>query len=146
MWTMLIAKLIGSVLLIFASSLITDWIFSGSKWAHKYFAAVPDIWRPMEAGDVRHVESHVIRMSLLMTLLFSVAYLMFYFVMRPGLIFVTPFARGIATGTFLWVLIPLPQLVTQHLFIKYHRAITTMQLAGWFIKLIAAGLIMAYLF
>lgn len=146
MWTMLIIKLIGSVLLIFASSLIADWIFSGSKWAQKYFAAVPDIWRPMESGDAKRAERRVIRTSLLMTFVFSIAFILFYFIMRPGLIFETPLARGIATGTFLWVLIPLPHLITQHLFIKYHRAITTMQLAGWYTKLVAASLIMAFLF
>ncbi len=146
MWTMLIFKLIGSVLLISAASMITDWIFSGSKWAHQYFSAAPEIWRPMEGDTSKHAERTVITLSILMTFLFSVMYILFYFVMRPGLVFTSVLGRSVATAFFLWMLIPLPQLVTQHLFVKYHRAVTIMQLAGWFVKLLSASLIMSFLF
>lgn len=141
MWTLLVVKIFGSALLIFASALISDWIFSGSKWAQKYFSRVPEIWRTMETG-----ENKIIRTSLLMTITYSVAFVLFYFIMRPGLIFTSPLTHGIAIGTFLWVLVPLPHLVTQHLYIKYHPAITRMQLAGWYMKLVSASLIMTFLF
>jgi len=146
MWTMLVIKLVGAILLILASTLLVDWVFSGSKWAHKYFSRAPEIWRPMEAGDAKKTERRVVQMSLLMSFIFSLTSLLFYFVMRPGLIFTVPLVRAFATATFLWLLIPLPQLITQHLFIKYHPGTTAQQLAGWYVKLFAASLILSFLF
>ena len=146
MWTMLVLKLIGSVLLIFAGSLVIDWIFSGSKWAQKYFSRAPEIWRSVgHEGSVAD-ERRVVRTSLLMTLVYSLSFFLFYFVMRPGLIFTTPLARAFATATFLWLLLPFPLLVTQHLYVKYHRATTTMQLVGWYMKLLTASLLLSFLF
>lgn len=146
MWTLLILKLLASILLVFASAMIVDWIFNGSQWAHKFYAHAPNIWRPMESGDPQHIERRIVRTSLLVTLGFSIVFMLFYFVMRPGLIFTHPLSRGIATGIFLWLLIPVPLLVTQHMYVKYHRATTLLQMASWFVKLTTASLIMTYFF
>ncbi|OGH60778.1 MAG: hypothetical protein A2848_03385 [Candidatus Magasanikbacteria bacterium RIFCSPHIGHO2_01_FULL_50_8] len=146
MWTLLILKLLASIFLMFASTMIIDWIFSGSAWARKYYAHAPNIWRPLESGDPSATERRIIRTSLLVTLGFCIAFALYYFVMRPGLMFAHPLSRGLATAISLWLIVPLPLIITQHLYVKYHRATTLLQLTSWLAKLTGASLIMTHLF
>jgi hypothetical protein len=45
----------------------------------------------------------------------------------------------------LWVMIPLPLIVTNALFIKLHHIVTLSHVTGWLVKLIIAGLVSAWL-
>lgn len=146
MWTLLVLKVIASFFLVSAVVLLSDWLFTGSSWARKYYAHAPNIWRPMESGDPRQVEHRIVRTSLFLTGLFSFAFILFYFVMRPGSIFGDATVRAIAISLFLWLLIPVPLLISQHQFVKYHRATTLLQLGNWLTKLVVASLCMTYLF
>lgn len=146
MWTLLVIKLVASFFIVSAGALVSDWLFTGSAWARKYYTHAPNIWRPMESGDPKHVERRIVNTSLFLTGVFSFSFILFYFVMRPGFVFTDPIARAIAISVFLWLLIPMPLLISQHQYVKYHRATTLLQLGNWFIKLTAASLFMTHLF
>ncbi len=146
MWTTFLLKLGGALLSIFATANIADWFFSGSKWAHKYYAAFPEIWRPLGEHAGRGEEGRVIRSAIFLGFEFAFAFVLFYLFFQPGVVFSSPLTRGLAVGLILWLLIPVPLLLTQHLFIKYHKVSTLGHLATWYVKLTAASLIMAFMF
>lgn len=145
MWTTFLLKSLGAIFFIFAIANVVDWLTSGSRWAHKYFAATPDIWRPLSEGPGR-AQSRVVAGAIGLTALFAVAFVLFFLVMQPGVaVFRSPLTRALAVGIMLWLMLPVPFTLTQHLFIKYHRANTAAHLAGWLVKLIAASAVMTYL-
>lgn len=146
MWTSFILQTLGALLLIFASANIIDWIASGTKWAHKYYATTPDIWRPFAGGDEKRVERRVALASIGLTALFSFMFVIFFLVLQPGVAaFRSPIMRAVAVALVLWLLIPAPIIATQHLLIKYHRASTVAQLVAWFAKLFVASVIMTHI-
>lgn len=146
MWTLLIIRLVGSLLVLFASTMLIDWFFNGSRWAHTFYAHAPNIWRPLESGDPSAVQRRIIWHAMLITIGYCLAFMLFYFLMRPGLVFASVPSRSIAIGLTLWLVVPLPLLAMQHQYVKYHRGTTLLQLASWLVKLIVAALIMSLFF
>lgn len=146
MFTMALLKLGGALFSIFASACVVDWIFSGSKWAHTYFAAHPEIWRPMKSENKEYEEGRVVRLTMLVTLEFAVAFIAAFFLLSPGILFSSTLLRASVVSIGLWLVVAVPMAITQHLFIKYHRMSTILMLAGWLIKLFIASLIMSWLF
>lgn len=100
----------------------------------------------MEAGSAKFVEGKLLRASLFITLEFAIAFVLVYLFLRPGLLFSGVGTRALAIALGLWLLIPVPLGLTQHLFVKYHRMSTALFLAAWFVKLLLASLIMSALF
>ncbi|MCX6781088.1 MAG: hypothetical protein NT003_03170 [Candidatus Magasanikbacteria bacterium] len=130
----------------FASSLLVDWFFSGAKWVQKFYALAPEIWRPMESNDAVATQKRVVRTSLFITLGYCISFLIFYLVMRPGIVFENSVTRGIVLGVTLWLIGPVPVYATQQLFLKYPRQVTRAQIFGWLVKLIISSLIMTLMF
>ncbi len=133
--------------MIFAAANIIDWMASGSKWAHKHYAATPDIWRRVAGADQQKVERHVVLASIGLTALFAFVFVAFFLVLQPGVAaFRLPATRALGVAVALWLLVPVPIIATQHLFIKYQRASTVAYLCAWFVKILIASIIMTHLF
>lgn len=145
MWSLLLLKTVAAVVVIFAATNIFDWISHGSRWAHKYFALVPEIWRPYNAS-VSGSEKKVLTQALVLSLFFSAMFVLSFFILQPGSIFSAPLTRAFVVGTVLWFLLPVPIVITQHLFIKYHVKNTLATLVAWWGKLLVASAVVVYLF
>lgn len=139
-------KLLGAIIIIFAAANIIDWFFSGSKWAHKYFEAFPEIWRPRQGGDVSKEERLVVKSALGYTLLFSTAFALGFLLLQPGFIFRNDFIRALVVAIVFWLIIPVPIAGNQYLFIKMHKGSSWFMALGWLAKLFIAALIMAFFF
>ncbi len=148
MFTMLLLKLGGALCSIFATASVADWIFSGSAWAHKYYGAHPEIWRGADASSehAKRDERRLIRSAMLVTVGYSIAYILAYVMLSPGLLFGSWFTRSLAITFGFWLVVAVPLALTQHLFIKFHRMSTILLLVAWFVKLLLASIIMSALF
>lgn len=145
MWSLLLLKTLAAVVVIFVITNIFDWISHGSRWAYKYFALVPEIWRPYDTS-VSGSEKKVVTQALTLSLFFSAMFVLSFFILQPGAIFAAPLTRAFVVGTVFWLLLPVPIVLTQHLFIKYHVKNTLVALVAWWGKLLAASVVVVYLF
>ncbi len=143
MWTSLLLHSAAALVLIIAATQLIDWVFSGTKLMHKYYAAHAEVWRPMQADT--GANARVVWVSLAGSFLFAIAFLIFYIVLQPGVIFGTGATRAIIVAIVTWAATALPLLLVQHVFIKFHRAVTAAFIFGWLFKLMAAALIITYL-
>ena len=104
----------------------SDWYFMGVLFHDKYLA-YPEVWR--HTGD-RRGESLAIAWSTLLSVVSAAAFL--WLCGRLGL-------AGQNTcfllGAGLWLIGPLPLLLTQAAFIKIHYLNTLASLAGWLVRL-----------
>ncbi len=125
-WTRLAAVVIATGVL----SSLTDWLFAGD-WIHKRFT-YPEVWRPGGEGRAIAITSPL---PFLTCAVFAYAFA------RLGLHSV-PAALKLAFA--MWLMGPLPLIVTYAAFIKLHRVFVAAQLLGWLVKLaivaVAAGL------
>jgi hypothetical protein len=107
------------------ASSLSDWYFMGVLFHDKY-RAHPEIWRNPQGGKG---ENLAIALS---TLLSVVTCFMFIHIAEAsGQLDWWPAFR-LALG--LWLLAPLPLLVTNALFIKFHPLNTLAALLGWLVK------------
>lgn len=140
-------KFFGAIILLFAISNILDWVFHGSKLAQKYFAAHPEIWRPAaDSADNKKIEQGVVSAALCITAIFSFCFALAFIILQPGVIFANDWVRAAVVGGSLWLIAPVPIILTNHLYIKYHKRSTLLALLGWLVKLFLASLIMSLLF
>jgi hypothetical protein len=109
----------------FLSSL-TDWFFAGD-WIHKRFT-YPEIWR-------KGAESRAIALTSPLPFLTCAV-----FVFAASTLGVTSLQGTLQLAFLLWLIGPLPLILTNAAFIKLHRLFVVSQLAGWLVKLmIVAG-------
>ena len=121
-WMRFTAIVIGSGIL----ASLTDWIFAGD-WIHRRLT-YPEVWRK---GD----ESRAIALTSPLPFL-TCAVFAFTFA-RLGL-HTMPAALKLAGAV--WLIGPLPLILTYAAFIKLHRVFVAAQLIGWLVKLaIASG-------
>ena len=116
-----LAAVISAVIL----SSLSDWFFGGILFHEKY-RAYPEIWR--NAGGKG--ESLAIAWSTLLGVLTCLVFI--YMAARLEALGWMP-AFGLAFG--IWLLAPLPLLITNALFIKIHPLNTLSNAADWLVKL-----------
>ena len=121
-WMRFTAIVIGSGIL----ASLTDWIFAGD-WIHRRLT-YPEVWRK---GD----ESRAIALTSPLPFLTCAVFACTF----AGLgLHTMPAALKLAGAV--WLIGPLPLILTYAAFIKLHRVFVAAQLIGWLVKLaIAAG-------
>jgi len=125
-WIRLAAVVIGSGVL----SSLTDWFFAGD-WIHRRFT-YPEIWRKGNEGRA---------IALTSPLPFLTCAIFAYAAARLGLHSVR---AALKLAVAVWLIGPLPLILTNAAFIKLHRVFVVSYALGWLVKLaivaIAAGL------
>lgn len=120
-WTRFAIVVLGSG---FVTSM-TDWFFAGD-WIHRRFT-YPEIWR---TGP----ETRAIILS--SALPFLTCGVFEYMLIRLG---ATSVSAAIALAAAVWLIGPLPLLLTNAAFIKLHRVFVASYAAGWLVKLLIAA-------
>jgi intracellular septation protein A len=114
------AALIGGVL-----GWLADWLFAGVLF-HGRYQVHPEVWRP-GAGAARHR----IVLAQLLALVTSAA-----FVLLAWKLHQTDYSGALKLAAMIWLIGPLPLLVTNGLFIKIDPLVTASHAAGWLAKLL----------
>jgi hypothetical protein len=124
-WTRLATIVIGAGV---ASSL-TDWFFAGD-WLHRRWT-YPEIWRPGEGRAI----------ALSAPLPFLTCGAFAFVAARLGL---HSMASAVKFAAAVWLMGPLPLILTNAAFMKLHRVFVASYAVGWLVKLlivaVAAGL------
>jgi hypothetical protein len=105
---------------------LTDWFFAGD-WIHRRFT-YPEIWR-------KGAESRAI--ALTSPLPFITCGLFVYLALKLGIHSVSGASK---LALVLWLIGPLPLILTNAAFIKLHRVFVAYYSVGWLIKLMIAAL------
>ena len=116
-WMRLIAIILGSGVV----SSLTDWIFAGD-WIHRRFT-YPEIWR--QGAEAKSI-------ALTSPLPFLTCGVFAYTAARLG-IHSVPAALEFAGQV--WMIGPLPLILTNAAFMKLHRVFVASYVTGWLIKL-----------
>lgn len=105
---------------------LTDWFFAGD-WLHRRFT-YPEIWR-------QGAESRAI--ALTSPLPFVTCFAFAYVVARLHLNYVSGALKFAAA---IWVIGPLPLILTNAAFMKLHRVFVVSYATGWLVKLVVAAI------
>jgi hypothetical protein len=116
-WTRLALVVIGSGVL----ASLTDWLFAGD-WIHRRFT-YPEVWRKGSEGSA---------IALTSPLPFLTCAVFAYVFARLGL---TSLPAALKLAAAVWLIGPVPLILTYAAFIKLHRVFVVSQLLGWLIKL-----------
>ena len=124
-WTRLVAIVIGAGVV----SSLTDWFFAGD-WLHRRHT-YPEIWR-------QGAESRAIALSSPLPFLTCAVFV--YAAARLGLHSVV---STVKLAVAVWLIGPLPLILTNAAFMKLHRVFVLSYAVGWIVKLtivaVAAG-------
>ena len=110
----------------------TDWFFGGYLF-HKQYMAHPEIWRN-KPGD-KAGENRAILWSVILGFVTCAAFI--YACIVFG---IHGYAAALCLAVFVWVIAPVPLLITNALFIKMHPLNVVSNSLGWLAKLILAAL------
>jgi|SRR5271165_1797288 len=122
-WTRFALAVIGAG---FVTSM-TDWFFAGD-WIHKRFT-YPEIWR-------KGPETRAIIVSSALPFVTCAAFM--------GLALwldVHSLATVLMLSLLVWLIGPLPLILTNAAFIKFHWVFVTFYSAGWLVKLVIAAFV-----
>lgn len=124
--------ILAIVLGFFAASL-SDWLFMGVLF-HDRYHSFPEVWR--DTGNERN-RIIVAQSYSLMTAVGFVLLARYFgrFELVPAL----------TVAALIWLIGPLPLLLGNHLFIKLDPLVTIGHAAGWLVKLLLVGAIVAVL-
>ena len=120
-WARLVAFIISTGVV----SSLTDWLFAGD-WIHRRYT-YPEIWRQGE-------ESRAI--ALTSPLPFVTCGVFAFAAARMGLHSVSD---ALKLAVAVWVIGPLPLILTNAAFMKLHRVFVVSYAIGWLIKLMIVG-------
>jgi hypothetical protein len=109
---------------------LTDWFFAGD-WLHQRFS-YPEIWR-------QGVEAKAI--ALTSPLPFLTCGIFAYASIRLGLHSV---ASALKLALAVWLMGPLPLILTNAAFMKLHRVFVASYATGWFVKLAIVAVAVGY--
>ncbi len=126
----LIAVITASVL-----ASLSDWFFGGFLFHEKY-RTYPEIWRE----SVGQRESLMITVSTLLIVLTCAV-----FIYLAAHLHALGWMQVLGLALGVWLLAPLPLLVTNALFIKIHPLNTLSNAMGWLVKLLICA-VAAYVF
>ena len=107
-------------------SSLTDWFFAGD-WIHRRYT-YPEVWR-------KGAESKAVALTSPLPFLTCGAFA--FLAARLG---VQSVEAALKLALAVWVIGPLPLILTNAAFIKLHRVFVASYAAGWFVKLAIAGL------
>ena len=120
-WARLIAIIVGSGIV----SSLTDWFFAGD-WIHRRYT-YPEIWRKGDEGRA---------IALTSPLPFVTCGVFAFVAARLGLHSVS---GALKFAVAVWVIGPLPLILTNAAFMKLHRVFVVSYAIGWLIKLAIAA-------
>ena len=121
-WARLIAIVLGAGVI----SSLTDWLFAGD-WIHKRYT-YPEIWR--QGPEERAI-------ALTSPLPFLTCAVFAYVAARLGLHSVS---SALKLAIAVWLIGPLPLILTNAAFIKMHRIFVMCYAVGWLLKLVIIAL------
>jgi hypothetical protein len=127
-WHVFAASIVGAVL-----GSIADWVFAGVLF-HGRYQRHPEVWRTGGSESLRIGGAQVL--CLLTSVAFVALASMLGDVALPG---------TLKLATMIWLIAPLPLLVTNALFIKIDPLVTASHAAGWLVKLLLIAVATAIL-
>jgi len=116
-WTRLVAIVIGAGVV----SSLTDWFFAGD-WLHRRYT-YPEIWRTGAEGRAIALSSPL---PFLTCLVFAYAAAQLGIHSVPG---------ALKLAAAIWLIGPLPLILTNAAFMKLHRVFVVSYALGWLVKL-----------
>jgi hypothetical protein len=126
-------------LAVLASGLVvsmTDWLFMGDLFAPIY-RAEPQIWRQSSEG---FDERRAIAGGVLLGFLTCAAFIVLCVRLNAH-----TYASTLEIAFAIWLIAPLPLIVTNALFMKFHPALAASHAIGWLAKLCVAALAVVWL-
>ncbi|HUJ83567.1 MAG TPA: hypothetical protein VLW83_16895 [Candidatus Acidoferrales bacterium] len=111
-------------------SSFTDWFFGGILFHDKYLA-YPEVWRRSLAKS----EAPAVAWSIVLGFLTAAA-----FIFVCAVFHVRGYAGTLKLAMLCWLMIPVPLLITNALFIKLHPLVVVSHSLGWLTKLVVAAL------
>ncbi len=127
-WHVFAASIVGAVL-----GSLADWVFAGVLF-HGRYQQHPEVWRTGDSESLRIGAAQVL------CLLTSVA-----FVALASMLGQVELPGTLKLAAMIWLIAPLPLLVTNALFIKIDPLVTASHAAGWLVKLLLIGVATAAL-
>jgi len=121
-WMRLVAIIVGAGII----SSLTDWFFAGD-WIHRRFT-YPEIWRKGAEGRA---------IALTSPLPFLTCGV---FALVASLLGVHSVSGAVKLAVAIWLIGPLPLILTNAAFIKMHRVFVASYATGWLVKLMIAAL------
>lgn len=106
-------------------SSLTDWFFAGD-WLHRRYT-YPEIWRT-------GAEKHAIVLTSPLPFLTCGAFVLAFHWLRLHSV-----AGGAAMAAAIWLIGPLPLILTNAAFMKLHRVFVVSYACGWLVKLMIAA-------
>lgn len=126
-WTRFIFAVIGAGIV----ASMTDWFFAGD-WIHKRFT-YPEIWR-------KGPETRAIIVSSALPFMTCSAFMVLALWLD-----VHSLASVLNLALLVWLIGPLPLILTNAAFIKLHWVFVTLYSAGWLVKLMIAAFVAHWL-
>jgi hypothetical protein len=117
-WTRFVLIVVGAGVV----TSLTDWLFAGD-WLHRRYT-YPEIWRP--GGETRAI-------AMTSPLPFLTCGVLAYITARLGLDSV---ASAVKLAVAVWLIGPLPVILTNAAFMKLHRVFVVSYATGWLVKLV----------
>jgi hypothetical protein len=124
-----LVRLVEAVAVAGILSTFTDWLLAGD-WLQKRFGS-PDIWRKNEG----------VLSVLISTALPFITCAAFIFLAHK--LQISGLRNSVKLGLAIWVIGPLPLIVSNTIFLKLHRMHAALYSASWFVKLMIAAVIFA---
>jgi len=121
-WMRLVAIIVGAGLI----SSLTDWFFAGD-WIHRRFT-YPEIWRKGAEGRA---------IALTSPLPFLTCGV---FVLVAACLGIHSVSGAVKLAVAVWLIGPLPLILTNAAFIKMHRVFVASYATGWLVKLLIVAL------
>jgi hypothetical protein len=118
-WRIFAASIVGATL-----GSIADWVFAGLLF-HSRYQQHPEVWRTGTSETLRIGAAQVL------CLLTSVA-----FVALADTLGLVDLTGALKLAAMIWLIAPLPLLVTNSLFIKIDPLVTASHAVGWLVKLL----------
>jgi hypothetical protein len=106
-------------------SSLTDWFFAGD-WLHRRYT-YPEVWRQGDEGRAIALTSPLPFLTCA-TFVVVVAWLDLHSV-----------AKTVALAAAVWLMGPLPLILTNAAFMKLHRVFVASYATGWLVKLVIVG-------
>lgn len=130
-------RVVLAILLSGLAASLTDWFFGGVLFHDKYMA-YPEIWR-RPAGDAGG-EGKAIAWSVVLGFVTCGV-----FILTAAAFRVHGYGSAIELAAAIWVIAPLPLLITNALFIKMHPLNVVAHSLGWLAKLLLAAVAVGWL-
>jgi len=120
-WTRVVLITIGAGVV----TSLTDWFFAGD-WIHRRFT-YPEVWR-------KGLEMRAIALASPLPFLTCAV-----FAVLCGSLKIHSIGSAVGLAGAIWLIGPLPMLLTNAAFMKLHRVFVTAYATGWLVKLVIVG-------